>query len=189
MELRLMKKQFRSDDPERQAWQDPGKILTTIGLKPGMVFVDMGCGDGYFTFPAARLVGPKGTVHAVDIDADAIGRLRERASREGIPNIVAEAQAAEKSVVCRGCADIVFFGIDLHDFDDAAQVIRNAKVMLKPSGRLADLDWKDQPMDFGPPLAKRFSIAKARDLIEAGGFRVLSVADSGTYHYLIIAAP
>jgi len=184
-----MKKQFRSDDQERRARQDPEKILSSVGLKAGMVFVDMGCGDGFFTFPAARIVGPAGTVHAVDINPDAIGRLREQASREGFTNIVAEAQPAEKAVACKGCADIVFFGIDLHDFADAGQVIRNAKVMLRPSGRLVDLDWKDVQMDFGPPLAIRFSIEKARRMMEAAGFRVLSVADSGPYHYLIIASP
>jgi ubiquinone/menaquinone biosynthesis C-methylase UbiE len=184
----MHKRQFRSDDPERRAWQDPEKILSAVGLKEGMVFVDMGCGDGYFTFPAARIVGPKGTVYAVDIDKEAVGRLREQATRDGFSNIVAEAHAAERAVVCKGCADMVFFGIDLHDFADAAQVIRNAKSMLNTSGRLVDLDWKDQQMDFGPPLEIRFSIDKTRKMIETAGFRVLSVTDSGPYHYLIIAA-
>ncbi|MDD1676996.1 MAG: hypothetical protein LUQ40_04575, partial [Methanomicrobiales archaeon] len=68
-----------------------------------------------------------------------------------------------------------------------AQVIRNAKTMLKPSGRLVDLDWKDIPMDFGPPQEIRFSIARAKALIEGAGLRVLSVQDAGPYHYLIIA--
>jgi hypothetical protein len=59
--------------------------------------------------------------------------------------------------------------------------------MLRPEGQLADLDWKDQPMALGPPLEKRFSIEKARNLIGSAGFRVASVQDAGPYHYLIIA--
>jgi hypothetical protein len=42
-------------------------------------------------------------------------------------------------------------------------------------------------MEFGPPLQKRFSIDKARYLIESAGFEIVSVTDAGPYHYLIIA--
>jgi hypothetical protein len=59
--------------------------------------------------------------------------------------------------------------------------------MLRPEGKLVDLDWKDQPMPVGPPPEKRFSVDKARNLIVSAGFRVVSVQDSGPYHYLIIA--
>ncbi len=183
----MSRRQFSPDDPERRKWQDPDEILSSIGLVPGMVFVDMGCGDGYFALPAARVVGHRGKVYANDIDAAAVERLRQRAAQEGLGNLVAEAKEAEETVACEGCADVVFFGIDLHDFRDPAHVLANAKKMLRPGGKLVDLDWKDQPMPFGPPLEKRFSIDKARNLIESAGLRVVSVRDSGPYHYLIIA--
>jgi ubiquinone/menaquinone biosynthesis C-methylase UbiE len=183
----MNRRRFRADDPERKEWQNPEKIFSSIGLEKGMTFVDVGCGEGYFALPAARLVGPEGRVYAVDINADAVAGLWEYAAIEGLTNLSAEAKAAEETVACEGCADIVFFGIDLHDFADPKKVIRNAKTMLKPAGRLVDLDWKDIPMDIGPPKEKRFSEKKARDLIESAGFRVFSLQDAGPYHYLIIA--
>jgi len=183
----MTRRQFSPDDPERRQWQDPDEILTSIGIVPGMVFVDVGCGDGYFALPAARRVGLRGRVYAYDIDAGAVERLRQRAAQEGLGNLVAEVKEAEGTVACEGCADIVFFGIDLHDFRDPAQVLLNAKTMIGPKGRLVDLDWKDQPMPFGPPPEKRFSIDKARNLIVSAGFRIVSVQDAGPYHYLIIA--
>jgi ubiquinone/menaquinone biosynthesis C-methylase UbiE len=184
-----MTRTFSPDDPERREWQNPEEILGSVGLVPGMVFVDPGCGDGFFSLPAARIVGPEGKVFAVDIDAGAVGRLRKRASDEGLAWLVAEAASAEETIACEGCADIVFFGIDLHDFADPAKVIRNAKIMLRPSGKLVDLDWTDRPTPFGPPPSIRFSIAKARQMIEGAGFAVRSSADAGPYHYLIIATP
>jgi ubiquinone/menaquinone biosynthesis C-methylase UbiE len=183
----MAKRQFRSDDPERLQWQDPETILSAIGAGPGMIFVDVGCGDGYFALPAARKAGPLGRVYANDIDAGAIERLRVQAKKEGMGNIIAEVKSAEETVACEGCADVVFFGIDLHDFEDPQAVLRNAQKMLRPSGLLVDLDWKDQPMPIGPPVSKRFSVEKARDLIVSVGFGILSVQDSGPYHYLIIA--
>jgi ubiquinone/menaquinone biosynthesis C-methylase UbiE len=185
----MNKRQFRSDDPERRQWQDPEKILTSIGVAPGMVFIDVGCGDGYFALPAARRVRPSGKVYAVDSDAAAIERLRDQVAREGLDNLFSEVREAEETVVGEGCADYVFFGIDLHDFEDPAQVLLNAKKMLRPHGHLIDLDWKDASMDFGPPQQKRFSIDKARYLIESAGFTIISVNDAGPYHYLIIASP
>jgi ubiquinone/menaquinone biosynthesis C-methylase UbiE len=180
-------RQFRSDDPERRQWQDPEQILSCIGTEGGMVFIDIGCGDGYFALPAARKVGPRGKVYADDIDPSAIGRLRDQAEKEGLDNIFTDVKAAEETMFCEGCADIVFFGINLHDFEDPAVVLRNAKKMLRPSGILVDLDWKDQPMPFGPPPGKRFSQKKATNLIVSAGFTIVSVQDSGPYHYLIIA--
>ncbi len=61
--------------------------------------------------------------------------------------------------------------------------------MLKPDGRLVDLDWKDEAMAIGPPLWKRFSLAKASGLIKAAGFTISQVSESGKYHYMIVAVP
>ena len=183
----MTKRQFRSDDPERRQWQDPEQILSIIGAGPGMIFVDVGCGDGYFALPAARKAGSRGKVYANDIDAGAIERLRAQASKDGLGNLFSDVKAAEETVVCEGCADIVFFGIDLHDFEDPVVVLRNAQKMLRPSGILVDLDWKDEPMPAGPPAWKRFSPEKACNLIISAGFSIVSVQDSGPYHYLIIA--
>jgi ubiquinone/menaquinone biosynthesis C-methylase UbiE len=183
----MTKRRFPANDPERKKWQDPEKILSAIGLSSGMIFVDIGCGEGYFALPAARVVGPAGKVYASDINADSVEALREHAAREGIVNLSAEAKAAEETRFCEECADIVFFGIDLHDFADPEQVIINAKKMLKRSGRLVDLDWKDEPMEIGPPKEKRFSVHKAQAMIESSGFEILSVQDAGPYHYLVIA--
>jgi len=180
-------RRFMVDDPDRKKWQDPERILSLIGLREGMVFVDLGCGEGYFAIPAARRVGPGGRVYAADINPEAVERFRARAKEEGLGNIITRIGEAETTVFCDGCADIVFFGIDLHDFRDPIAVLRNAARMLRPEGQLADLDWKDEPMDLGPPQGIRFSREKARRLIESAGLRVLSVQDAGPYHYLIIA--
>jgi ubiquinone/menaquinone biosynthesis C-methylase UbiE len=175
-----------ADDPERRRWQDPERILGEIGLKPGLVFMDIGCGGGFFTLPAARLVGAVGRVYGVDSNPRVINDLRARAVSEGLANVELVEARAEDTVLCRACADIVFFGIVLHDFEDASQVLKNARTILKPSGKLVNLDW-DKNAPVGPPPHIRFDKAKASRLIEAAGFVIESVEDSGPYHYLITA--
>lgn len=183
------KRRFRHDDAERLHWQDPGAILSAIGLGRGQVFVDLGCGEGFFAVPAARIVGEQGRVYAVDINAEAIERLLETAADEQLDNLVAQAGEGEKTVFCETCADIVFFGIDLHDFRDPSSVLQNARRMIKPAGKLIDLDWKKEPMPMGPPLEIRFDEEQATGLIEAAGFEVESVSEQGPFHYMISARP
>ncbi len=75
----------------------------------------------------------------------------------------------------------------LHDFRDAVAVLQNAKTMLKPEGRLVDLDWKKQRTPFGPPFEIRFSEADAAGLLKMTGFTVTGLSDAGEYHYVVTA--
>ncbi len=154
-----------------------------------MVFVDVGCGDGFFTILAAQVVGAKGKVYAVDTDASSVEKLKRKLAEKGLTNVKTEVAEAEETVFCHECADVVFYSIVLHDFHDPAKVLLNAKQMLKPSGRLVDLDWKKKRMSFGPPFGIRFSEEQAQTLIKNAGFTVGSVRDMGRDHYVIVAKP
>ena len=177
------------DETARRQWQNPENILHGIGLKPGSTLMDIGCGNGFFTLPAARIAGPGGKVYGLDISGEAIEEVRQKAAAENLANIELKAGRAEDTVFCQACADIIFFGIVLHDFQDPAAVLQNAHRMIKPHGILANLDWKKISMNWGPPLSKRFDEARASSLIEAAGFKIKSVRDSGEFHYIIIAEP
>lgn len=178
---------FSLDEATRRSWYNPEAILQN--LQEGMVLVDIGCGDGFFSVLAAKKVGENGKVYGVDIDASAIERLKQKAKAEGLLNITAKIGKAEDTVFCKECADFVFFSMDLHDFDDPVKVLLNVKQMIKPKGRLIDLDWKKQEMSFGPPVAIRFSKEKAADLIRSAGFTVTNIEDAGSYHYVVTAKP
>jgi ubiquinone/menaquinone biosynthesis C-methylase UbiE len=180
---------FALDEKTRREWYNPEQILRDIGLKENMVFMDIGCGPGFFTLLAAQTVGEKGVVYAVDADAKAIEKLKAQSQEKGLTNIRAKAAPAEETVFCTACADIVFFSMALHDFHDPLKVLENARKMVKPTGILANVDWKKTPMKFGPPDCIRFSEEKASDLMEKAGFSVQSVRDVGKHHYLVVGKP
>ena len=174
-------------EEERRTWQNPEAILAKAGVQAGNVFIDLGCGFGFFALPAAKIVGEHGTVCGVDIDGDALGKLHTRAADAGLRNVRLKTAQAEKVSLCNRCADIAFIGIALHDFKDPLKVLRNAKSALNSSGRLVNVDWKKESMPIGPPLEIRFSEKQASSLIRRAGFTIESVADVGVYHYMIIA--
>jgi ubiquinone/menaquinone biosynthesis C-methylase UbiE len=177
------------DEAERRQWQEPEPVLKAIGMGPGKKIADIGCGSGFFALPAARMAGKDGAVYGVDADAEALRELRGKAEKEGLTNVFLFAGEAEGIVPCESCADIVFFGICLHDFRDPGQVLTNARRILGKDGLLADLDWKKKPTSRGPPADIRFDEAKAAALIRAAGFEIEAITDSGPDHYLILARP
>jgi ubiquinone/menaquinone biosynthesis C-methylase UbiE len=177
------------NEEDRRLWQDPEKILSAIGIRPGMLMIDIGCGEGFFALPAARMAGITGKVIGIDKNAGAISRMLDRASRLGLSNVRGVIGEAEDTVPCQECADLIFFGIDLHDFQDPSKVVSNARRMIKAEGVLVDLDWKKEITPHGPPVSIRFSEEKAEAIIAAGGFRVTRTELVEPWFYQLTARP
>ncbi|NLE03933.1 MAG: class I SAM-dependent methyltransferase [Crenarchaeota archaeon] len=180
---------FSLNPSVRRTWYNPEVILNDLGLKPGMVFVDVGCADGFFSLLAAKIVKETGRVYSIDIDTKAIEKLKRKAAKMGLNNIDFIVGKGEDVVVCEHCADFVFYSMALHDFNDVCKVLQNAKQMLKPKGVLADLDWKKKQMDFWPPLNIRFSEEYVSNLIKQTGLNIITVKAVGEHHYLVTAKP
>lgn len=178
---------FQYDPEERRKRQDPALILKDIGLKPDMVFIDIGSNDGFFSIPAANIVGSKGKIYAVDINATAIEKLIENFKDTDITNYVTLVAKAEEAVFGENIADLIFLGTVLHDFEDPVKVLKNAKTMLKRSGKLVNLDWRKKVMDIGPPFDIRFSKSQATKLIEEAGFNITLCNNYDKSYYVIEA--
>ncbi len=175
------------NEEERRKWQNPEAILEGAGVQAGDIFIDLGCGFGFFALPAAKIVGPDGLVCGVDIDKEALNNLTERAKEAGLRNIRVREARAENINLCDRCANVAFIGIALHDFEDPLKVLQNSRSALKPNGRLINVDWKKESMPIGPPLEIRFNQKEASSLITQAGFTIESVKDVGPYHYVVLA--
>jgi ubiquinone/menaquinone biosynthesis C-methylase UbiE len=154
-----------------------------------MVMIDIGCGEGFFALPAARIAGVTGKIIGIDKNAAAVSRMLDRASRQGLSNIDGIIGEAEDTVACQVCADLIFFGIDLHDFYNPSKVVSNARTMVKSDGVLIDLDWKKEITPYGPPVSIRFSEEEAAAIITGAGFRVISKEILEPWLYLLTAKP
>src|SRR5690606_18062388 len=71
----------------RQREEDCESLLAALKVQPGQTVVDMGCGNGFYTLPLARLVGENGKALAVDIQPEMLHMLSERAKEAGLTNI------------------------------------------------------------------------------------------------------
>jgi ubiquinone/menaquinone biosynthesis C-methylase UbiE len=60
----------------RDLFRPPEKVLKRMGLEPGQIVLDYGCGSGSWSLAAARLVEPSGKVYAADVDPFALQRIK-----------------------------------------------------------------------------------------------------------------
>ena len=68
---------------------DAGKVLRYIGINDGDRFLDLGCGNGYFSIAASQLVGKDGIVYAFDVDEESIAQLEREMAEKKLANIEA----------------------------------------------------------------------------------------------------
>ncbi len=75
------------DHPVRRRLNDPVKTLRAAGLQAGQSVLEVGCGTGFFTIPAARLVGDTGLVHSIDVYPPAIEHVAQKVQEAGLTNV------------------------------------------------------------------------------------------------------
>lgn len=68
-------------------FRNPYRLLEAAGLKSGQKVLEVGCGPGFFTIPAAKIVGEEGSIYVVDVHPLAIKKVKEKVEREGIKNV------------------------------------------------------------------------------------------------------
>jgi SAM-dependent methyltransferase len=162
------------DDPTRDQWQMPDKVLAALGLKRGQIVADLGAGTGYFTVRLARsAAAPK--VYAVDIEASMVDYLRKRAATEGLKNIVA-IQASPEAANLPEPVDLILIVDTYHHIPDREVYFRKLAASLKPQGRLAIIDWRrGGPM--GPPEEFRFEPEQIHQELAKAGFKPIAHYD------------
>jgi ubiquinone/menaquinone biosynthesis C-methylase UbiE len=171
------------DDPSRRTREDPRKLWSRAGLRRGMRVVDVGAGSGYYAFPASALVGPSGRVYAVDVSPELVELLKERARKRRRSNLEPLASRPHRIPLPNGIADRVLLANVLHGIPPST--VREAVRLLRPGGRLVNLDWKKDAAR-GPPVARRLSARAARRTLEGYGLRTVREWKFGPNHYVVM---
>ncbi len=125
-------------NPLRRLVESPARLLAPF-VTAGMTVVEPGCGMGFFTLPLARLVGPAGTVVAVDLQPRMIDGLLRRARRAGVTDRIRPVVCSETSLnldAFEGRADLVVAMHVLHEIPDRLRFFRQVHAVLVPGGRV-----------------------------------------------------
>jgi ubiquinone/menaquinone biosynthesis C-methylase UbiE len=122
--------------PDRDSWQQPERIMDSIGVKPGMIIGEIGSGRGYFTFKLAARVGTKGKIFANDIDEDVLENIVEKCEEEKILNITTILGLKDHPQFADSSLDMVVMMIAFHDFEAPVEMLQNLKNALRPGAKV-----------------------------------------------------
>jgi ubiquinone/menaquinone biosynthesis C-methylase UbiE len=125
-------------NPLRRMIQDPGAILAPF-VREGMTVLEPGPGMGFFTLEAARRVGPRGRVVAVDLQPRMLEALRKRAARAGLAERIEARQARADALGVSdlaGKVDVVLALWMVHEVPDAGRLFAELRSTLAPGGRV-----------------------------------------------------
>jgi len=124
-----------------RVFRDPYQVLDTAGLKPGQHVLEIGCGPGFFTVPAAKIVGQEGSVCALDINPLAVERVRQKLESNGVANVTSVLADAAETGLPDESFDLIFvFGFG-HQVSDMTGVFAELHRLLKPGGVLSVEGW------------------------------------------------
>jgi ubiquinone/menaquinone biosynthesis C-methylase UbiE len=112
-------------------------ILDRLDLKPGMRVLDVGCGPGRVSIPAAQRVGPEGLVVSLDVQAGMLEKLQERAAARGAANIQTVLGPVEGATLEADSYDRALLVWVLGEIPDQAAALRRIYAALKPGGLLS----------------------------------------------------
>jgi ubiquinone/menaquinone biosynthesis C-methylase UbiE len=157
------------DDPERDQWQMPARVIAALALRPDSAIADIGAGTGYFAMRLAKAV-PKGTVYAVDVEPKMLEFLRTRAQSEHLSNVVLVAAAASSPNLPQP-VDAILIVNTYHHLPSRVTYFGELKRSLNDGGRVAIVDYRKDAPD-GPPVEFRFDAAQIIGEMQRAGYRL-----------------
>jgi ubiquinone/menaquinone biosynthesis C-methylase UbiE len=125
------------DNPILPIFRSPERLLAAAGIGAGQSVLEVGCGPGFFTIPAAKVVGEEGNIYAVDVHPAAIAKVKKRIDSGGIRNVTPILSNASGTGLPDKSIDLAFvFGL-LHIAGGIEDVLSEAHRVLKPGGILS----------------------------------------------------
>jgi ubiquinone/menaquinone biosynthesis C-methylase UbiE len=117
-------------------------------VEEGQTFLDYGCGTGDFTIPAARIVGIRGKVYALDYFPRQLEIVNQKSKKAGLTNIET-ILSDNKTGLPDECVDVIWMCDVLHEITERRAVLEELNRVLRSDGVLAIHDgMRDKVLDY-----------------------------------------
>ena len=148
-------------------------LLANLGIRRGMTVCDLGCGNGFYSLPLARLVGPAGRVLAVDIQPEMLALLEQREAAAGLDNIETILGQVHDPRLPADAVDLILLVDVYHEFSHPEQMLAAMRRALKADGLIALVEYRAE--DPTVPIRPLHKMSKPQILKEfsANGFRLV----------------
>jgi ubiquinone/menaquinone biosynthesis C-methylase UbiE len=116
----------------------PMKILSGADIAPGQIVLELGCGTGFFTLPAARLIGEQGCLVAMDVLPESVELVSQKVQTANLNNVrVIKGNALATGLDADSFDTVLLFGVIPAPMLPLARLLPEIHRILKAEGCLA----------------------------------------------------
>jgi predicted methyltransferase len=166
---------------EDRAAEMKRRVVETLNVRPGDTAADVGCGDGFYTIPLARFLGPSGKVYAEDISDAELIKLKEHLGKEGLKNVEVIKGAEDDPKLPADRLDAVLIVNSYHEMTAHAAMLRRVHDALKPGGTFVLMEgiWDSREAQSRDEQIKHHQLAPqlAKAEVESAGFEIVELRD------------
>ncbi|MDH5369154.1 MAG: class I SAM-dependent methyltransferase [Gammaproteobacteria bacterium] len=154
----------------RKRIMNPVKTLQAADVKPGETILEVGCGTGFFTIPAAQMIGEQGHLIAMDVMSGYLEQVAKKVQAAGLKNVrIIKRDALDTGLESESVDKILLFGVLPFPSLPLNRLLPEMHRILKPDGRIAI--WMF-PVSFGVPTL----------IVKSGLFNFIN-KQKGVYNY------
>lgn len=154
--------------PEREREENTAELIQCLKLKPGDQVADIGVGTGYIARRMAKLIGPQGTVHGVDIQPEMLELLEKNMKKLGLNNVKGVRGTISDPRLKANSLDFVIMVDVYHEFSHPYEMMAGIVEALKPGGRVAFVEYRAE--DPKVPIKRLHKMSEAQVKKEASLF-------------------
>jgi ubiquinone/menaquinone biosynthesis C-methylase UbiE len=179
----------RMEEPGRAEWQKPDEVMRALDLKSGQTACDIGAGPGYFALRIARAVGATGGVYAIDVEPRILEALRKRLQQSGLRNVTPVLALSDDPLLPPRACDLILIVDTYHHFPDGTAYLRRLTSLLKPGGRIVNIDFHKRELPVGPPPEHKLTRETFLQQASAAGLVLATEHTFLPYQYFLVLKP
>ncbi len=125
------------------------RVMDILKISEGKSVADIGAGSGWFSTLAAKRVGDKGKILAVEINQEYIDYINERSKKENLKNIQTVLGTEDDPRLATNSIDACLILKTYHEIGQPIKVLRNLRKAFKKGALLGIIDRNGKGDDHG----------------------------------------
>jgi SAM-dependent methyltransferase len=171
--LRGRRQGAEGERTSRRALRSPFRASTVpdelrrIGVAPGLVVLEVGCGAGTYLEEAARTAGRGGEAWGLEPDPEQAEFARSRFRAQGLTTVTVDVAPTDQLPYSDAGFDLAYLVAMLGRLGDREGTLREVSRVLKPGGRLAITEHLADSHYVPASIVTRFCVAAGFEIADS----------------------